>query len=65
MYVPYRGFLPPLKDKMCSPGCIGTHYVDQDDLEVTVISDRPASTFKVPGLKVCTTMPGLLATLRL
>ena len=37
---------------MCSPGCPGTHYVDQAGLK---LRDLPASASGVLGLKVCTT----------
>jgi hypothetical protein len=40
-----RGFL-------CSPGCPGTHFVDQAGLELT---NPPASASQVLGLKVCAT----------
>jgi hypothetical protein len=39
-----------------SPGCPGTHFVDQAGLE---LRNPPASAFQVLGLKVCTTTPGL------
>jgi hypothetical protein len=38
-----------------SPGCPGTHFVDQAGLE---LRNLPASASQVLGLKVCTTMPG-------
>jgi hypothetical protein len=38
-----------------SPGCPGTHFVDQAGLE---LRDPPASASRVLGLKACTTMPG-------
>jgi hypothetical protein len=37
-----------------SPGCPGTHSVDQDGLE---LRNPPASASRVLGLKVCTTTP--------
>jgi hypothetical protein len=37
-----------------SPGCPGTHFVDQADLE---LRNLPASASRVLGLKVCTTKP--------
>jgi hypothetical protein len=40
---------------LCSPGCPGTHYVDQAGLE---LRNPPASASRVLGLKVCATMPG-------
>jgi hypothetical protein len=38
-----------------SPGCPGTHFVDQADLE---LRNPPASASRVLGLKACATMPG-------
>jgi hypothetical protein len=38
-----------------SPGCPGTHSVDQAGLE---LRNPPASASRVLGLKVCTTTPG-------
>jgi hypothetical protein len=35
-----------------SPGCPGTHFVDQAGLE---LRNLPASAFQVLGLKVCAT----------
>jgi hypothetical protein len=40
---------------LCSPGCPGTHFVDQAGLE---LRNPPASAFLVLGLKVCTTAAG-------
>jgi hypothetical protein len=40
---------------LCSPGCPGTHFVDQAGLE---LRNTPASASRVLGSKVCTTMPG-------
>jgi hypothetical protein len=40
---------------LCSPGCPGTHFVDQAGLE---LRDPPASTSRVLGLKACATTPG-------
>jgi hypothetical protein len=40
---------------LCSPGCPGTHFVDQAGLE---LRNPPASASQVLGLKACTTMPG-------
>jgi hypothetical protein len=40
---------------MCSPGCPGTHSVDQAGLE---LRNPPASASRVLGLKACATMPG-------
>ena len=38
---------------LCSPGCPGTHSVDQ-----AIDRDPPASASRVLGLKACTTTPG-------
>jgi hypothetical protein len=38
---------------LCSPGCPGTHFVDQADLE---LRNPPASASQVLGLKVCATL---------
>jgi hypothetical protein len=43
---------------LCSPGCTGTHSVDQAGLE---LRDPPASVSQVLGLKACATMPGLIS----
>jgi hypothetical protein len=40
---------------LCSPGCPGTHSVDQAGLELRT---PPASASQVLGLKVCATTPG-------
>jgi hypothetical protein len=45
---------------LCSPGCPGTHFVDQAGLE---LRNPPASGSRVLGLKVCATTPGLLTVL--
>ena len=37
---------------LCSPGCAGTHFVDQAGLE---LRNLPASASQVLGLKVCVT----------
>jgi hypothetical protein len=39
----------------CSPGCPGTHSVDQAGLK---LRNLPASASQVLGLKACATMPG-------
>jgi hypothetical protein len=39
---------------LCSPGCPGTHSVDQAGLE---IRNPPASASRVLGLKACATTP--------
>jgi hypothetical protein len=41
-----------------SPGCPGTHSVDQAGLE---LRNLPASASRVLGLKVCATTPGSFA----
>jgi hypothetical protein len=40
-----------------SPGCPGTHFVDQAGLE---LRSPPASASRVLGLKVCATTPSFL-----
>jgi hypothetical protein len=40
---------------LCSPGCPGTHSVDQAGLK---LRNSPASASQVLGLKVCATTPG-------
>jgi hypothetical protein len=40
-----------------SPGCPGTHFVDQAGLE---LRDPPASASRVLGLKACATTPGFV-----
>jgi len=42
---------------LCSPGCPGTHSVDQAGLE---LRNPPASACRVLGLKACATTPGLI-----
>ena len=39
---------------LCSPGCTGTHSVDQDGLELRNVT---ASASQVLGLKACATIP--------
>jgi hypothetical protein len=39
-----------------SPGCPGTHFVDQAGLE---LRNLPASASQVLGLKACTTTPSM------
>jgi hypothetical protein len=41
----------------CSPGCPGTHSVDQAGLK---LRNPPASASRVLGLKACATTPGYL-----
>jgi hypothetical protein len=40
---------------LCSPGCPGTHSIDQVGLE---LRNPPASASRVLGLKACATTPG-------
>ena len=40
-----------------SPGCPGTHFVDQAVLK---LRNPPASASRVLGLKVCATTPGYI-----
>jgi hypothetical protein len=47
---------------LCSPGCFGTHSVDQAVLE---LRNSPASAYQVLGLKACATTPGLKTILKL
>jgi hypothetical protein len=39
---------------LCSPGCPGTHFVDQAGLELR----NPPASASVLGLKACATTPG-------
>jgi hypothetical protein len=48
-------FFPRDRVSLCSPGCPGTHFVDQAGLE---LRNPPASASQVLELKVCATMPG-------
>jgi hypothetical protein len=45
----------PDRVSLCSPGCPGTHLVDQAGLE---LRNRPASASRVLGLKAWAIMPG-------
>jgi hypothetical protein len=40
---------------LCSPDCLGTHFVDQAGLE---LRNPSASASRVLGLKACATIPG-------
>jgi hypothetical protein len=53
------GWLVGFQDKvsLCSPGCPGTHSVDQAGLE---LRNLPASASQVLGLKACATTTRLL-----
>jgi hypothetical protein len=42
---------------LCSPGCPGSHFVDQAGLE---LRNPPASASRVLGLKACTTTAQLI-----
>jgi hypothetical protein len=42
---------------LCSPGCPGTHFVDQAALE---LRNLPASDSRVLGLKACATTAWLI-----
>jgi hypothetical protein len=48
-------FFPRDRVSLCSPGCLGTHFVDQAGLE---LRNLPASASRVLGLKACATTPG-------
>ena len=50
-----RGFRDRVS--LCSPGCPGTHFVDQAGLE---LRNLPASASRVLGLKVCATTARLV-----
>jgi hypothetical protein len=52
------------RDSLCSPGCPGTHFVDQAGLE---LRNPPASASPVLGLKVCATTawPGIPTVLKM
>jgi hypothetical protein len=50
----------PDRVSLYSPGCPGTHSVDQAGLE---LRNPPASASQVLGLKVCATMPDCLFVL--
>ena len=42
---------------LCSPGCPGTHFVDQAGLE---LRNLPAFASRLLGLKACATTPGIV-----
>jgi hypothetical protein len=54
LFVFFFGFLDRVS--LYSPGCPGTHSVDQAGLE---LRNLPASASRVLGLEVCATTPGL------
>jgi hypothetical protein len=45
---------------LCSPGCPGTHFVDQAGLK---LRNTPTSASRVLGFKACTTTPGTILLL--
>jgi hypothetical protein len=51
----FGGGGPRDRVSLCSPGCPGTHFVDQAGLE---LRNPPASASRVLGSKVCATTPG-------
>jgi hypothetical protein len=53
----YSFFFLVFRDRVSlySPGCPGTHFVDQAGLE---LRNLPTSASRVLGLKVCVAMPG-------
>jgi hypothetical protein len=53
-----------LRDRisLCSPGCPGTHFVDQAGLK---LRNLPASASQVLGLKACATTAQLAPTCNL
>ncbi|EDL12147.1 mCG145184, partial [Mus musculus] len=55
----FSRFLFVFRDRvsLCSPGCPGTHSVDQAGLE---LRNSSASASQVLGLKACATTPGLV-----
>jgi hypothetical protein len=62
IYLPF--FFLVFRDRvsLCSPGCPGTHSVDQAGLE---LRNPPASASQVLGLKACDTTPGFYLTVLL
>jgi hypothetical protein len=48
-------FFSPETGFLCSPGCPGTHFVDQAGLE---LRNPPDSASQMLGLKVCAITPG-------
>jgi hypothetical protein len=59
IYYCYYYYYLVFRDKVSlySPGCPGTHFVDQAGLE---LRNLPASSSRVLGLKVCDTTPSLI-----
>jgi hypothetical protein len=51
------GFVFRDRVSLCSPGCPGTHSVDQAGLK---LRNRPASASQMLGLKACATTPSTL-----
>jgi hypothetical protein len=56
--LPFFFFFPRDRVSLCSPGCPGTHFVDQAGLQ---LRNLPASASRVLGLKAFATMPGSFA----
>ncbi|EDL35822.1 mCG1037521, partial [Mus musculus] len=52
---------PPFRVSLYSPGCPGTHFIDQTGLE---LRNPPASASQVLGLKMCTTTVRLIEELK-
>jgi hypothetical protein len=59
IYFIYYYYLGSVRDRVSlySHGCLGTHFVDQDDLK---LRNLPASASQVLGLKVCATTARLI-----
>jgi hypothetical protein len=63
-YTKFFFFFLVFRDRVSlySPGCPGTHFVDQAGLE---LRNLPASASQVLGLKACVTMPILYSVLNI
>jgi hypothetical protein len=59
IYYYYCYYILIFRDRVSlySPGCLGTHFVDQAGLE---LRNLPASASQVLGLKACATTPGFI-----